>query len=83
MPIVTAVAAATLAAAGITSTFIDEAEIVEIDEGSAAAAIRIEYPFIGRLFRFWVSPVGWRTTVLFAIKCMSHPIQQAFAPLGV
>ncbi|SCB36016.1 hypothetical protein GA0061099_1005410 [Bradyrhizobium yuanmingense] len=34
MPIFTAVAATTLAAVGITSTFIDEAETVEIDEGS-------------------------------------------------
>jgi len=34
MPIFTAIAAATLATVGITSTFIDEAEIVEVDERS-------------------------------------------------
>ncbi|MBB4427993.1 hypothetical protein GGD66_006579 [Bradyrhizobium sp. CIR48] len=34
MPIFTAIAATTLAAVGVTSTFIDEAEIVEIDERS-------------------------------------------------
>lgn len=34
MPIFTAIATTALVAAGITSTFIDETEMVEVDEGS-------------------------------------------------